>query len=163
MTWCPSPARDGVGTFGRGVKVYPLGSGRPSSSSTRVVALGALVQMLVSRGFRVIRFDNRDVGMSTWMEGEYALDDMAADATALLDALGIPAAHIVGASMGGFIAQLVALNHPEQLCAGGDKCSQFRWRKLAERRRRIDCGDELRRDWTIRLLRAAFTLRAGAR
>ena len=70
-------------------------------------------RLLAGRGFRVIRFDNRDVGMSTWMEGEYALDDMAADATALLDALGIPAAHIVGASMGGFIAQLVALNHPE--------------------------------------------------
>ena len=70
-------------------------------------------RLLAGRGFRVIRFDNRDVGMSTWMEGEYALDDMAADATALLDALGIPAAHIVGASMGGFIAQLVALDHPE--------------------------------------------------
>src|SRR5437762_13109577 len=55
-------------------------------------------RLLAGRGFRVIRFDNRDVGMSTWMEGEYALDDMAADATALLDALGIPAAHIVGAS-----------------------------------------------------------------
>ena len=70
-------------------------------------------RLLASRGFRVVRFDNRDVGMSTWMEGEYSLDDMAADAAALLDALGIPAAHIVGASMGGFIAQLVALNHPE--------------------------------------------------
>jgi pimeloyl-ACP methyl ester carboxylesterase len=68
-------------------------------------------RLLAGRGFRVIRFDNRDVGVSTWMEGEYSLDDMAADAAALLDALGIPAAHIVGASMGGFIAQLVALNH----------------------------------------------------
>jgi len=72
-------------------------------------------RLLASRGFRVVRFDNRDVGMSTWMEGEYSLDDMAADAAALLDALGIPAAHIVGASMGGFIAQLVALNHPEHV------------------------------------------------
>jgi pimeloyl-ACP methyl ester carboxylesterase len=72
-------------------------------------------RLLAARGFRVIRFDNRDVGMSTWMEGEYSLDDMAADAAALLDALGVPAAHIVGASMGGFIAQLVALNHPDHV------------------------------------------------
>jgi pimeloyl-ACP methyl ester carboxylesterase len=70
-------------------------------------------RLLAGRGFRVIRFDNRDVGKSTWMEGaEYSLNDMAADAAALLDALGVSAAHIVGASMGGFIAQLVALNHP---------------------------------------------------
>jgi pimeloyl-ACP methyl ester carboxylesterase len=73
--------------------------------------------LLASRGFHVIRFDNRDVGLSTWMGGgaAYTLDDMAADAAGLLDALGIPAAHIVGASMGGFIAQLVALNHPDKV------------------------------------------------
>ena len=84
---------------------------------------------LVRRGFYVIRFDNRDVGLSTKMEsagiadiagvlaGEsrpaYSLDDMADDAVGVLDALHIKAAHIVGASMGGFIAQLVAINHPE--------------------------------------------------
>ncbi len=72
-------------------------------------------RLLASRGFHVIRFDNRDVGLSTYADGEYTLDDMAADAAGLLDALGIPAAHIVGASMGGFIAQLVALNHPEHV------------------------------------------------
>ena len=72
-------------------------------------------RLLASRGFRVIRFDNRDVGLSTWMEGEYALDDMADDAAALLDALGLPSVHVVGASMGGFIAQLVALNHPDRV------------------------------------------------
>jgi len=87
------------------------------------------VDELVRRGFYVIRFDNRDVGLSTKMEsagvadiagvlaGEtkpaYSLDDMADDAVAVLDALHIKAAHIVGASMGGFIAQLVAINHPE--------------------------------------------------
>jgi pimeloyl-ACP methyl ester carboxylesterase len=72
-------------------------------------------RLLASRGFHVIRFDNRDVGLSTWMEGEYTLDEMAGDAAALLDALGIRSAHVVGASMGGFIAQLVALNHPERV------------------------------------------------
>lgn len=88
-------------------------------------------ELLASRGFRVIRFDNRDCGLSTWMDGAgppdvaaalsgnakpaYLLDDMAADAAGLLDALGIPAAHVVGSSMGGFIAQLVAINHPDHV------------------------------------------------
>jgi pimeloyl-ACP methyl ester carboxylesterase len=86
---------------------------------------------LAERGFHVIRYDNRDSGLSTWMEdaghpdlasafmGEphpaYELDDLADDAVGLLDALGIGAAHIVGASMGGFIAQLVAINHPDRV------------------------------------------------
>ena len=86
---------------------------------------------LADRGFHVIRYDNRDVGLSTWMEDAghpdmasafsgdpqpaYELDDMADDAAGLLDSLDIPAAHIVGASMGGFIAQLVAINHPERV------------------------------------------------
>jgi len=72
-------------------------------------------ELLAARGFHVIRFDNRDAGLSTYPEGEYSLDDMAADAAGLLDALGIPAAHIVGASMGGFIAQLVALDHRDHV------------------------------------------------
>lgn len=87
--------------------------------------------VLVSRGFQVIRFDNRDIGLSTFLDeagpGDiaaamagnarpaYTLDDMAADAVGLLDELGIPAAHVVGASMGGFIAQLIALDHPEHV------------------------------------------------
>lgn len=88
-------------------------------------------EALVERGFRVIRYDNRDAGLSTKMEAAgppdviaayagnpkpaYTLDDLATDAVGVLDALGIPAAHIVGASMGGFIAQLVAINHPERV------------------------------------------------
>lgn len=74
-------------------------------------------ELMASRGFWVIRFDNRDAGLSTWIErdGSYSLDDMAADAVGLLDAVGIGAAHIVGASMGGFIAQLIALDHPERV------------------------------------------------
>jgi pimeloyl-ACP methyl ester carboxylesterase len=86
---------------------------------------------LAGRGFRVIRFDNRDAGLSTKMTaaGEpdmmsafagnpqpaYTLDDLADDAVGVLDALGIGAAHIVGASMGGFIAQLIAVNHPARV------------------------------------------------
>ncbi len=90
-----------------------------------------LCNLLAARGFYVIRFDNRDVGLSTGMDalgpgdlgaalrGEprplYRLDDMAADAAGLLDFLGISAAHVGGSSMGGFIAQLVALNHPDHV------------------------------------------------
>ncbi len=85
---------------------------------------------LVDRGFHVIRYDNRDAGLSqkfdaagpadVWAayRGEaqpaYTLDDLAADAAGVLDGLGIRAAHIVGASMGGFIAQLFAINYPER-------------------------------------------------
>ncbi len=90
----------------------------------------ALCEKLAARGFRVIRYDNRDVGLSTKLDAAgvpemadifsgaakpaYTLDDMAADGAALLDALGIERAHIVGASMGGMIAQLFAANHPEK-------------------------------------------------
>jgi pimeloyl-ACP methyl ester carboxylesterase len=86
---------------------------------------------LAGRGFHVIRFDNRDAGLSTKMvdAGEpdvisaltgnpnpaYTLDDLADDAVGVFDGLGIGAAHIVGASMGGFIAQLVAINHPDRV------------------------------------------------
>ena len=76
-----------------------------------------LCEQIAGRGFQVIRFDNRDIGLSTKIEdgSSYTLSDMAADAAGLLDALGIPAAHVAGASMGGMVAQLLAVEHPEKV------------------------------------------------
>jgi pimeloyl-ACP methyl ester carboxylesterase len=78
---------------------------------------------LTDRGFTVVRFDNRDVGLSTHLDvpprrrgpAPYTLSDMARDAVAVLDDVGWPAAHVVGASLGGMIAQLMAVEHPDRV------------------------------------------------
>jgi len=86
---------------------------------------------LAERGLRPIRFDNRDAGLSTHLDGRaphlsavmagdtsrapYALEDMAEDTTGLLDRLGIERAHVAGASMGGMVAQVMAYEHPERV------------------------------------------------
>jgi pimeloyl-ACP methyl ester carboxylesterase len=71
---------------------------------------------LAEQGFRAITVDNRDVGNSSSCEGiSYSIDDMADDAVAVLDELGIDRGYVLGISMGGMIAQKVALNHPERV------------------------------------------------
>ena len=118
----------------------------PGEGPTIVLIMGLGAQMvwwpdgfcrhMSARGFRVIRFDNRDVGLSSclsilkppslWdiargallghrIHAPYDLEDMAEDVVHLLDHLQVPRAHIVGTSMGGMIAQLVALNHPARV------------------------------------------------
>jgi pimeloyl-ACP methyl ester carboxylesterase len=94
----------------------------------------AFCQALVDRGYRIVRFDNRDAGRSQSMPGAvpslhrlgrslfrpdpqpaYTLDDMADDVVGLMDHLGIARAHVVGVSMGGMIAQLVTIRHPSRV------------------------------------------------
>jgi pimeloyl-ACP methyl ester carboxylesterase len=72
--------------------------------------------MFARLGFSVVRFDNRDVGLSSKLDGvDYALTDMAADALAVLDAVGAERAHVMGCSMGGMIVQRLAIDHAARL------------------------------------------------
>ncbi len=130
---------------GRGVEITYETFGNPEHPPLLLV-MGLAMQMiawdtdfcaaLAAKGYYVIRFDNRDVGRSSWfdhlgmpnipeliqkrlarqpIEVPYQLTDMVEDTVGLLDALGIDAAHVVGASMGGMISQLLAIHHPERV------------------------------------------------
>ena len=128
-----------------GIEIFYEDHGDPAHAPILLVmGLGAqltlwpdeFVDALVGEGFRVIRYDNRDIGLSQKMEGArapslpiqilrkkigwparvpYTLRDMADDGIGVMDALGIEAAHVVGASMGGMIAQLMAVHHGRRL------------------------------------------------
>lgn len=128
-----------------GIEIFYEEHGDPNAEAMLLVmGLGAqmtlwpdeLVAALASEGFRVIRYDNRDIGLSQKMEGQrapspavqvlrkkigfpakvpYTLKDMADDGIGVLDALGIDRAHVVGASMGGMIVQLMAIHHAGRL------------------------------------------------
>jgi pimeloyl-ACP methyl ester carboxylesterase len=134
-----------VTTPNTGIEIFYEEHGDPSHDVILLVmGLGAqmtlwpdeLVAALAGEGFRVIRYDNRDIGLSQKMEGArapnlpiqllrkkigfparvpYTLKDMADDGIGLLDALGIERAHVVGASMGGMIVQLMAVHHGDRL------------------------------------------------
>lgn len=109
-----------------GVELASEAFGNPNDPAILLI-MGAMASMLwwpkefcqrlAGKGRYVIRYDNRDTGLSTnYPAGkpEYSFDDMADDAIRVLDGCGISSAHIVGMSMGGMIAQLVALKHPER-------------------------------------------------
>jgi pimeloyl-ACP methyl ester carboxylesterase len=136
-----------VTTPNTGIEIFYEDRGSPDAEVILLVmGLGAqmtlwpdeLVAALVGDGFRVIRYDNRDIGLSQKFEGArapslpvqvlrkkigfpakvpYTLKDMADDGIGLLDALGIASAHVVGASMGGMIAQLMAVHHGHRLAS----------------------------------------------
>ncbi len=124
-------------TDNNGVKIAYETLGDPSNDSIIFISgLGSqlvywtdeLCQEFIGRGFHIIRFDNRDVGLSHKTPGvppsveeimqmpdfqaPYNLSDMAADLVAVLDSVGVAQAHVVGTSLGGMIAQTVAIEHP---------------------------------------------------
>lgn len=126
-----------------GIEIAYESFGDPSGRPLLLV-MGLATQMLawheefcgalVDLGFHVVRYDNRDIGLSTHMHdapppdvmaalggdtssASYTLDDLADDAVALLDHLGIERAHVVGASMGGMIAQTIAIRHPSRVAS----------------------------------------------
>ena len=144
----PSTGNPQTGTVeANGIKIAYESFGSPDAERETILLIAGtgqqlvgwpieLVNALVERGYRVVRFDNRDVGLSTKLsdagipdaaavgkalqEGKtppipYTIRDMAEDTVGLLDALDIEQAHLVGASMGGAIAQWVAIDHPERV------------------------------------------------
>jgi pimeloyl-ACP methyl ester carboxylesterase len=148
--------------------------------------------MLAAAGFRVIRFDNRDVGLSSKMEGRrapgmlrlilsllfgwkirsavYTLDDMAADSLGLLDALGIRQAHIVGVSMGGMITQTLAAQYPQRVLSltsimstsGDRKASAIEFRDLRKIFLRPQPPRDAERDKVIAHMTSTYELIGSA-
>ena len=134
----PARERVEVAPVGRGIELAYERFGDPEDPALLLI-MGLGMQMLgweedfcrllAERGFQVIRFDNRDVGLSTKVEGgrpniiagwlgrtgsaPYRVADMADDAAGLVESLGVGRAHLVGASMGGMIAQTLAARHPQ--------------------------------------------------
>ena len=141
-----------------------------------------MVQMLVRQGFRVVRFDNRDIGLSQGFDAAgvpnmalaglrhamhlpvhspYSLADMARDALGVLDALDIEQAHVCGASMGGMIAQHLAAMAPERVASltlmmttsGSRRLPQPSWRvRRALMSRPMKPGADAAVDWIIQVL-----------
>ena len=112
---------------GDGIEITTEAFGDPENPPVLLI-MGVMASMLwwpegfcgrlAGAGHFVIRYDNRDTGPSTSRapgEADYSFDDMADDALRVLDGYGIAAAHVVGMSMGGFIAQRLALRHPGRL------------------------------------------------
>jgi pimeloyl-ACP methyl ester carboxylesterase len=138
----PSPSPEQVASLSTGVEVcYQTFGDRDAEPLLLVMGLGGpmtwwdpeFCQMLAGRGFFVVRYDNRDTGRSSRVSGgvnrrqvvacfaglrprtPYSMQDLADDGFALLDCLEVDTAHVVGISMGGMIAQTMALSHPKRV------------------------------------------------
>jgi pimeloyl-ACP methyl ester carboxylesterase len=148
-----------------------------------------VVEGLVDEGFRVVRMDNRDIGLSTHLQGppptrgtvlrafvnrryaesDYVLADMASDAVALLDHLGIEAAHVVGVSMGGMIAQELTIGHPTRVLSlvsvmsntGNRRRGSVSWRLLPTIARSLTRPRPTDEEEAVRLGVEGFRLIAG--
>jgi pimeloyl-ACP methyl ester carboxylesterase len=105
-----------------GIELYYEEHGQPEGEPVLLImgyllngaAWGMQIEALASR-YQVIAFDNRGAGRSSQPEGPYTIGEMVDDTLGLLDHLGIASAHVVGASMGGMIAQELALRHPQRV------------------------------------------------
>ena len=111
-----------------GIEIWYEDFGNPNNPAVLMI-MGAggqailwpleLIEPIVKEGYHVVRFDNRDVGLSTWIDNyesnPYTLEDMADDSIGLMDALKIKQAHFIGASMGGMIAQLATIKYPKRV------------------------------------------------
>jgi pimeloyl-ACP methyl ester carboxylesterase len=107
-----------------GVRLWYEQLGRPDGAPVLLVMGGGasvvwwppeLIGGLVGAGYRVVQFDNRDIGLSThvdWASAPYGIQDMAGDAMGVLDAVGIDAAHLVGVSVGGMVARPLPCSIP---------------------------------------------------
>ena len=102
-------------------QVYAPAGGKSEAAIVLIRGLGTqliewspvLIESLVAGGLKVVIFDNRDVGLSSKLDADYALSAMADDVVALMQALGEQRFHVFGISLGGMIAQLVAVQHPD--------------------------------------------------
>ncbi len=127
-----------------GVRLHYSTTGRTAAPPVVLIqGLGAdkqlwtLQRLALARQYRTIALDNRGAGRSDKPYGEYSLEQMADDTLAVLDHAGAADAHVVGASMGGVIAQILALRHPDRvrsLTLACTACQQHAWRQelLAE-------------------------------
>lgn len=103
---------------GRSIYYQEIGEGEPLLAVMGLSAdtlAWALQVKDWSEAHRLVIFDNRDVGQSSYADGPYEVEDMAADALALADHLGLEAFHLVGLSLGGAISQRIALDHPDRV------------------------------------------------
>jgi pimeloyl-ACP methyl ester carboxylesterase len=108
-------ATDSFGTAGNPALVLVMGA-----TASMLGWPEFLCKALAGRGLFVIRFDHRDTGESTTVppgEASYSVEDMASDVLAVMDGYGLVRAHLAGMSLGGYIAQMVALQHPERVAS----------------------------------------------
>jgi 3-oxoadipate enol-lactonase len=122
-----------------GIRVHYEVFGRPNAPAVLMIqGLGAdkhgwdMQRFVLAARYRVIALDNRGAGRSDKPFGHYSLEQMADDAISVLDAVGVERAHVVGASMGGAISQIVALKHPDRvrsLTLACTACRNHPWRE----------------------------------